>query len=69
MATTTAYEPLAPPKHSVRCPGCGYGAVVRALPEACPMCRGSRWEPDPRRPFRHLHDARERDGRGPGAPA
>ena len=23
---------------------CGYGAVVRVAPEACPMCRATVWE-------------------------
>jgi rubrerythrin len=49
VASTPTHEQVASPKLSVRCADCGYGAVVRALPEACPMCRGSRWEPDPRR--------------------
>jgi hypothetical protein len=64
MAAPPTHEPLSSPKHTVRCADCGYGAVVRVLPEACPMCRGSKWEPDLERPFRHLHDVGER-GHGP----
>jgi hypothetical protein len=57
---------LTSPRQAVRCRNCGYGAVVRALPEACPMCRSSAWEPEVRRPFRHLHDVfDDDDGRGP----
>jgi hypothetical protein len=69
MAATSTYEPLSAPKHTVRCGNCGYGAIVRVLPEACPMCRDSSWEPDLRQPFRHRHDVREREGRGPEAAA
>lgn len=27
----------------IRCEGCGYGAVVRHIPERCPMCGGGMW--------------------------
>jgi rubrerythrin len=30
--------------HRYCCVACGYGIVVRALPEKCPMCRASVWE-------------------------
>ena len=30
-------------QHEFRCEGCGYGAMARIAPEACPMCRGSVW--------------------------
>jgi rubrerythrin len=30
--------------YEYRCSGCGYGIVVRQLPDACPMCRGAAWE-------------------------
>jgi rubrerythrin len=29
--------------HYFLCELCGYGVAVKALPAACPMCRGSRW--------------------------
>ena len=28
----------------LRCTACGYGAIVRIAPAACPMCHGSVWE-------------------------
>jgi rubrerythrin len=31
------------PRIDVRCEGCGYGAVVRDLPERCPMCGRATW--------------------------
>jgi hypothetical protein len=34
-----------------RCGVCGYGVVVRDLPEACPMCHGAAWEPSEWRLF------------------
>jgi hypothetical protein len=65
MATTPSIEEaLASPKQDVRCAGCGYGAVVRTLPEACPMCRGETWEPSAWRPFRHLQDVWPSDPNG-----
>lgn len=56
---------LAASKQTVRCANCGYGAVVRVLPEACPMCRGSAWQPEARRRFGHLHDLLDDASRGP----
>jgi hypothetical protein len=32
------------------CGTCGYGIVVRTLPAACPMCRGTMWETGRRLP-------------------
>jgi rubrerythrin len=50
-------ERRAAPAQALRCGNCGYGAVVRAAqPPPCPMCRETAWEPEARRPFRHLHD-------------
>jgi rubrerythrin len=31
-------------RFELRCAACGYGAVVRIPPEACPVCRGTLWE-------------------------
>jgi hypothetical protein len=71
MAATTTHVRYAfdSPKHHVRCAQCGYGAVLRALPLECPMCRQSSWEPDTWRPFGHLRDVWNRDGAGPTAAA
>jgi rubrerythrin len=33
------------------CTVCGYGAVARAAPLSCPMCRNETWEPAAWRPF------------------
>ena len=33
------------------CTDCGYGITVRGEQPACPMCRGTSWEPAPWRPF------------------
>jgi hypothetical protein len=64
--TPTRREPgLESPKHNVRCANCGYGAVVRSLPDACPMCRSSSWEPDVWRPFGHLRDVSDSGGTRP----
>lgn len=40
----------------LRCSVCGYGAVVSAAPEVCPMCRQSAWDYAPWRPFTGLVD-------------
>jgi ribosomal protein S14 len=63
MAAAQSPESPSSSKQSVRCRDCGNGAVVRTLP------RGSRLVRDLRRPFRHLHDLRERAGGGPEAAA
>jgi rubrerythrin len=34
------------------CRTCGYGVAVPHEPPPCPMCRGTEWEPRPRR-LRH----------------
>jgi rubrerythrin len=34
---------LLPERREIFCADCGYGAVVREEPPACPMCRGSSW--------------------------
>jgi rubrerythrin len=34
-----------------RCASCGYGISVARLPETCPMCRSTLWEPAAWRPF------------------
>jgi len=67
MAATTIHAEYAfdSPKHHVRCADCGYGAVVRTLPDECPMCRGSSWEPETWRPFGHLQDVWDGDGTRP----
>lgn len=36
---TTQAEPL----RELWCRDCGYGAVVRAEPPVCPMCRATSW--------------------------
>jgi rubrerythrin len=33
------------------CAGCGYGVVVTAEPERCPLCGGTDWDFSPWRPF------------------
>jgi rubrerythrin len=33
------------------CSGCGYGVVVTAEPERCPLCGGTDWDFSPWRPF------------------
>ena len=40
----------------LRCGSCGYGVSARAVPDACPMCGGGRWEHEPWRPFSSLRD-------------
>jgi hypothetical protein len=55
------------PTQSFRCSNCGYGAVLRADPPPCPMCRETAWEQDAWRPFRHLHDFWH--GNGPVPPS
>jgi rubrerythrin len=37
-------EPGALGRHELRCTTCGYGAVIRLVPEQCPMCAGTSWE-------------------------
>jgi hypothetical protein len=54
--TTDTQSSFDSPKHHVRCADCGYGAVARALPDQCPVCRASSWEPDTWHPFGHLRD-------------
>jgi hypothetical protein len=39
----------------IRCAGCGYGAVLRELPERCPMCGSTSW----RAPFKGRVDQSE----------
>jgi hypothetical protein len=31
-------------RFELRCTACGYGVIVRIVPDTCPMCRGSVWE-------------------------
>ena len=38
----------------LRCADCGYGVSARSAPETCPMCRGTVWHEDPRRPLTAL---------------
>ena len=38
----------------LRCADCGYGISARSAPESCPMCRGTVWEQDARRPLSAL---------------
>ena len=41
----------------LRCADCGYGVSARSAPESCPMCRGTVWEHEARRPLSALsHD-------------
>ncbi len=35
-------------RFELHCAACGYGVVVRAAPDRCPMCGGSSWR-DPAR--------------------
>jgi rubredoxin len=37
-------------RREYRCSGCGYGIVVRQLPDRCAMCRGTVWEQVDARP-------------------
>jgi hypothetical protein len=39
------------PTVELRCRTCGYGAIVRGVPPACPMCQGSEWDDLGWRPF------------------
>ncbi|MGZ4353597.1 MAG: hypothetical protein ACXVZ4_08630 [Gaiellaceae bacterium] len=38
----------------LRCADCGYGVSARSTPASCPMCRGTVWDKDPRRPLSAL---------------
>jgi rubrerythrin len=40
-----------PERIEYRCVACGYGVVVRNLPDACPMCHAEVWEPSEWRLF------------------
>lgn len=42
------------PIRDYRCAACGYGVSVREVPEACPMCRSTVWEPTVWQPFSRL---------------
>jgi rubrerythrin len=41
----------APRRRDLVCAGCGYGVVVTAEPERCPLCGGTDWDFSPWRPF------------------
>lgn len=49
---TTLLPPGFRPESSaeLRCSSCGYGAVGRAMPVACPMCGARTWDLLPWRP-------------------
>ena len=49
-------EVLAPVKAELRCAECGYGIVASEVPDTCPMCQSTVWEPVPWRPFSGLAD-------------
>lgn len=53
-APTRAATVTVPGEH--RCSACGYAVVVRHVPSACPMCRGTAWEAVPWRPFTRAPD-------------
>lgn len=38
----------------LRCADCGYGVSARSAPDSCPMCRGTVWDKDTRRPLASL---------------
>lgn len=38
----------------LRCADCGYGVSARSAPASCPMCRGTVWDKDTRRPLSAL---------------
>jgi len=41
-----------------RCADCGYGASRRIAPERCPMCSGTVWNYEARRPLASLREPR-----------
>jgi hypothetical protein len=49
-ATNAADLALAPTEmlSQFRCAGCGYGARCRIVPQRCPMCNSTAWEPETR---------------------
>jgi hypothetical protein len=49
------------PIRDYQCATCGYGVSVRDVPDSCPMCRSSVWEPTVWQPFSRL--ARASDDR------
>lgn len=40
----------------LRCANCGYGVSARAVPESCPMCRGTEWDEEHRPLSALAHD-------------
>lgn len=42
------------PMRDYRCAVCGYGVSVHDVPEQCPMCHASVWEPSAWQPFSRL---------------
>ena len=51
-------EERANPLIRFRCAGCGYGASRRMAPERCPMCSGTVWDYEARRPLANLREPR-----------
>ena len=47
----SAFSPSLAAMREFRCAGCGYGISVARLPETCPMCRSTLWEPSAWKPF------------------
>ena len=44
-------------RRDFRCSVCGYGVALAGPPPPCPMCRATKWEPAPWRPFTRLADS------------
>jgi rubrerythrin len=42
------------PMRDYQCATCGYGVSVHDVPEVCPMCRSTVWEPTAWQPFSRL---------------
>ena len=42
------------PIQDYRCATCGYGVSVRDIPDSCPMCHSTVWEPTVWQPFSRL---------------
>ena len=42
------------PMQDYRCATCGYGVSVRDIPDSCPMCHSTVWEPTVWQPFSRL---------------
>ena len=42
------------PMRDYQCATCGYGVSMRDIPDSCPMCRSTVWEPTVWQPFSRL---------------